>query len=64
MSTDPQTKEAGKTVLIPVDGSKNSEHTFQCKYDLLPCMHVNMPDRAEITWYGLDVEVAFTFLFF
>lgn len=31
MSTAPKTNESGKKILIPVDGSENSERAFQCK---------------------------------
>lgn len=40
MSSDLNTQESGKTVLIPVDGSENSERAFQCKYSGKYC-HLN-----------------------
>ena len=39
MSSNRETKQTGKTVLIPVDGSENSERAFQCKYFHLPCVN-------------------------
>lgn len=37
MSSNLESKQSGKTVLIPVDGSENSKRAFQCEYFHLLC---------------------------
>ena len=49
MSSDLESKQSGKTILIPVDGSENSKRAFQCKYSSFALSLINNTGHVHVS---------------